>query len=124
MFIVTGELPGVQPHSPSWLIAFHSVYDSQAAVNVAAFHGSNEFQGASEDAGEFRVIVTPRPGHTLTELEATVDPIQKFSREGPTAEEIQKATGGLELNFLRGLESNLGKAEQLLNGAVFHDDPA
>ena len=93
------------------------VYDSQAAANVAAFQGSNE------DVGEFRVIVTPRPGHTLTELEAAVDDVlQKFMREGPTAEEIRKATAGLELSFLRGLESNLGKAERLLNGAVFYGD--
>ena len=90
----------------------------QAAANVAAFQRTNE------DVGEFQVIVTPRPGHTLTELEAAVDAVlQKFLSEGPTPEEMQKATSGAELGFLRGLESNLGKAEQLLNGAVFHDDP-
>jgi zinc protease len=94
------------------------VYDSQAAANVGAF------QSTSENAGQFLVIVTPRQGHTLTELEAKVDEvIQKFLSEGPTAEEMQKATSGAELGFLRGLESNLGKAEQLLNGSVFHGDP-
>lgn len=94
------------------------VFDSQAAASVSAFQSTNE------DVGEFMVVVTPRPGHTLTELEAKVDEvIQTFLREGPTAEEMQKATSGAELSFLRGLESNLGKAEQLLNGAVFHDDP-
>ena len=46
--------------------------------------------------------------------------MQKFISEGPTAEELQKAKSGLELSFLRGLESNLGKANQLLNGAVFY----
>ena len=49
--------------------------------------------------------------------------IQKFISEGPTEEELQKAKSGLELNFLRGLESNLGKANQLISGAVFHGDP-
>ena len=93
------------------------VYDSQSAANAFAFQNTNE------DVGEFQVVVVPRPGHTLTELEAAVDEvIQKFLREGPTAEEMQKATSGSELSFLRGLESNLGKAEQLLNGAVFHGD--
>jgi predicted Zn-dependent peptidase len=29
----------------------------------------------------------------------------------------------LELGFLRGLESNLGKANQLLDGAVFYGNP-
>jgi zinc protease len=95
------------------------VYDSQAAANVGAFQRSNE------DVGEFQVIVIPRPGHSLTDIEAAVDEIlQRFAREGPTAEEMQKATSGAELNFLGGLESNLGKADQLISGSVFQGDPA
>ena len=94
------------------------VYDSQVASNVFAF------QNSAEDVGVFQVVVVPRPEHTLTELEAAVDQvIQKFIAEGPTAEELQKAKSGLELNFLRGLESNLGKANQLLDGAVFYGNP-
>ena len=94
------------------------VYDSQLASNVFAF------QNSAEDVGVFQVVVVPRPEHTLTELEAAVDQvIQKFIAEGPTAEELQKAKSGLELNFLRGLESNLGKANQLLDGAVFYNNP-
>jgi zinc protease len=94
------------------------VYDSQAASSVAAFESSNE------DVGEFSVIVSPRPGHTLTELEVAVDQVlQRMKSEGPTPEEMQKSTSSLELNFLRGLESNLGKANQLIDGAVFHGDP-
>lgn len=94
------------------------VYDSQAASNVFAFENSNE------DVGEFGVVVIPRPGHSLTELEAAVDTVlQRLKSEGPTAEEMQKAGSGLELNFLRGLESNLGKANRLIDGAVFHGDP-
>ena len=94
------------------------VYDSQAASQVGAFANS------AENIGVFQVTVIPRPEHTLTELEGAVDQvIQKFLTEGPTAEELQKAKAGLELNFLRGLESNLGKANQLINGAVFYDNP-
>jgi zinc protease len=94
------------------------VYDQQLASNVIAF------QNSAEDVGVFQVIVVPRPEHTLTELEAAVDQVlQKFIAEGPTAEELQKAKSGLELDFLRGLESNLGKANQLLDGAVFHNNP-
>ncbi len=91
------------------------VYDSQKASNVFGF------QNSSEDVGVFQVTVIPRPEATLTELEVAVDQvIQKFISEGPTAEELQKAKSGLELNFLRGLESNLGKAERLNSGAVFY----
>ncbi|HEY8411424.1 MAG TPA: pitrilysin family protein [Pyrinomonadaceae bacterium] len=94
------------------------VYDSQMASQVFAF------QNSAEDVGVFQLVVIPRPEHTLTELEAAIDQVmQKFISEGPTAEELQKAKSGLELGFLRGLESNLGKANQLLDGAVFHNNP-
>jgi zinc protease len=94
------------------------VYDSQLASQVFAF------QNSDEDVGVFQIVVVPRPEHTLTELEAAIDQVlQKFFNEGPTAEELQKAKSGLELGFLRGLESNLGKANQLLDGAVFHNNP-
>ena len=94
------------------------VYDSQLASQVFAF------QNGSEDVGQFQLIVVPRPEHTLTEIEDAVDQVlRKFISEGPTAEEVQRAKAGLELGFLRGLESNLGKADQLLDGAVFHGDP-
>jgi zinc protease len=94
------------------------VYDSQIAANIVAF------QNSAEDVGEFRIIVTPRPDHSLTEMEAAIDQVlAKFMSEGPTAEEVQKATAGAELGFVRGLESNLGKAEQLLSGSVFRSDP-
>jgi zinc protease len=93
------------------------VYDAQLASQIIAF------QNSDEDGGVFQVVVIPRPEHTLTELEAAVDQvIQKFIAEGPTAEELQKAKSGLELDFVRGLESNLGKANQLLDGAVFHNN--
>jgi zinc protease len=94
------------------------VYDSQKASQVFGF------QNSSEDVGVFQVTVVPRPEHSLTDLEALVDSVlQKFISEGPTAEELQKAKSGLELNFLRGLESNLGKANQLNSGAVFYGNP-
>ena len=68
--------------------------------------------------------ITPRPGHSLTDLETAADAvIERLKREGPTAEEVQKATAGEELSFVRGLESNLGKAFQLANGAAIHGDP-
>ncbi|HEX5601687.1 MAG TPA: pitrilysin family protein, partial [Pyrinomonadaceae bacterium] len=94
------------------------VYDSQMASQIGAF------QNSFEDVGVFQVVVIPRPEHSLTELEGAVDQvIQKFITEGPTAEELQKAKSGLELSFIRGLESNLGKANQLINGAIFYGNP-
>jgi zinc protease len=95
------------------------VYDRQSAASV------NAGQNSDENNGAFFVIMTPRPGHTLTELEATTDSIiERLKREGPTDEEIAKAKAGIEFNFVNGLQSNLGKAEILNSGLVFHGDPA
>ena len=93
------------------------VYDEQSAASV------NVFQSTSEDVGEFLLMITPRPGHALTNLEAAADAIiDRLKTEGPTAEEIQKATAGEELDFVRSLESNLGKAFRLSDGAGYHGD--
>jgi zinc protease len=94
------------------------VYDEQAAASVSAFQSTNE------DVGDFVLMITPRPGHTLTTLEAASDAIiQRLKKEGPTAEEIQKAVAGAELDFVRSLESNLGKSFRLADGAGYQGDP-
>ena len=91
------------------------VFDEQAAASVSAG------QDSSEDVGDFTVSITPRPGHSLTDLEIAADAvIERLKRDGPTAEEVQKATAGEELSFVSGLESNLGKAFQLTAGAAIH----
>src|SRR5262245_39272620 len=93
------------------------VYDEQAAASVSAGQNTNE------EVGEFMVTITPRPGHSPPDLEAAADAvIERLKREGPTAEEVQKATAGEELSFVRGLESNLGKSFQLANGVAIHGD--
>ncbi len=93
------------------------VYDKQSAASVSAGQSTNE------DVGDFVMTITPRPGNSLTDLEQAADAvIEKMKAEGPTAEEIQKATAGEELAFLRGLESNLGKSMRLSDGAGFHGD--
>jgi len=93
------------------------VYDKQFAASVAAQ------QATSENHGMFIAQITPRPGHTLTEIEATVDSIiERFKREGPTAEEMTKATAGAEFGFVSALENSLAKAEILNKGSVYHGD--
>ena len=90
------------------------VYERQAAAAVATRQETNE------NVGEFLITITPRPGHSLTELESAADDIlDRLKKEGPTAEEIQRATAGLELNLVSGLQSNLAKALRLADGAGF-----
>jgi zinc protease len=94
------------------------IYDQQAAAQVSARQSSNE------DVGEFSMTITPRPGHSLTDLEAAADAIiEKLKAEGPTTEELQKATASDELAFVSGIQSNLGKAGRLSSGAGYHGDP-
>jgi zinc protease len=93
------------------------VFNEQAAATVTARQDTNE------DAGEFQITITPRPGHSLTELESAADAILKrLKDEGPTTEEIQRATAGLELSSVIGLQSNLGKAMRLADGVGFHNN--
>jgi zinc protease len=95
------------------------VYDAQSAANVTAF------QTGFEGAGEFNVIATPRPGHTLTELETQIDSVlTRLKSEGPTAEELERAKAGQQFQFLNGLQSNLGKASELGLDQAFYDDPS
>jgi zinc protease len=94
------------------------VYDKQIAANVSAG------QTSAENVGNFSVIVTPRPEHSLTEVETQVDSIiARLKREGPTADELRRVKAGMELDFLSGLQSNLGKAFQLADDQTFHNDP-
>jgi len=95
------------------------VYDLQSAAAVTAFN-----RGA-ENSGTFGISVTPRPGHMLAEVEATTDSIiAKLKSDGPSADELAKTAAGLEFGFVSQLQSNLGKADILIDGLVFHGDPA
>ena len=94
------------------------VYDQQAAAAVGTSQDSNE------DVGEWTLTITPRPGHSLTDLEAAADALlEKVKTEGPSMEEIQRATAGLEFAFVSNLQSNLGKTMTLADGAGFHGAP-
>jgi zinc protease len=94
------------------------VYDAQTAASVGAG------QSTSEDVGEFELSITPRPNANLTQLELAADSvIAILKRDGPTAEEVARAKAGMELQFLNGLQSNLGKTIQLNVGNIFHNDP-
>jgi zinc protease len=95
------------------------VYDQQSAASVSADYLENELYG------QIFISLTPRPGHALAELEASTDSvIARLRADGPTAEEMARVVAGTEFQFVRRLESNLGKAEMLASGLVFHHDPA
>jgi zinc protease len=94
------------------------VYDREIASRTTAR------QDTSESVGEFRITVTPRPGHTLAELQVACDAVlESLKRDGPTADELERAKAGVRFTFVAGLESNLGRAFDLAAGQTYFDDP-
>ena len=95
------------------------VYDKQTAASV------NAFQNPSEDVGQFVVVATPRPGHTLAELESQIDSlIGVIKRDGPDEEELKRVKAGQQRSFFENLETNIGKMFQLATDQTFFDDPS
>jgi len=85
------------------------VYDLQIAQDVTAF------QASSGLASSFQIIVTARPGHGLSEIEAVVEEeLGKFRAEPPSQREVERAVNQYEASFLDRLE-NIGTKADLLN---------
>src|SRR5207244_3650467 len=62
------------------------VYDMQIAQDV------NAFQASAQLASSFQIVATPRPGHTIAEVQKVIDEeIQKLQREAPSAHELERA---------------------------------
>jgi len=87
------------------------VYDMQIAQEV------NAFQASAELASTFEIQVTPRPGHTIAEVQTVVDEeLQKLAREAPAAREFERALNGYEASFYDRMErlgGFGGKADQI-----------
>ena len=87
------------------------VYEMQIAQSVEAYQASRAL------SSYFLIEATPRPGHTLEELQKVIDEeIATLQREAPTAHEVQRAINQTESTFFSRLErvgGYRGKAEQL-----------
>jgi zinc protease len=84
------------------------VYDMQVAQDVSAFHSGQRVDGS------FRITVTPKPGHSPSEMAKLVnEEIQKLIRDGVTDRELARAQNTTRAQFLDGLAGVLGKADQL-----------
>ena len=80
---------------------------------------------ANEDVGAVEMNVVPTPGADLTKLEAAIDSvITRFKAEGPTAEQMKKATARIEFGSYNRLQSMLGKATTLASGWIYHNNPS
>jgi len=97
------------------------VYDRQLCTAVSSF------QNSAEISGWFAVVVTARPGASLSEIEGIVtDEIARLARTGPTAAELERAKTKQRYNFVTGLErigGFGGKADLLNQYNTFRGDP-
>jgi zinc protease len=87
------------------------VYEMQAAQNVTAMQGSQALGSV------FMIVVTPRPGHTLDEVQQVVDEeLERLRVEVPSPRELQRVVNQTEASFYGRMEqvgSFGGKADQL-----------
>jgi len=97
------------------------VFDDQIATSVQS--GNNE----GEIGSQFLVIVTAKPGQDLNRIEAIVDEeMAKLLRDGPTADELERARTTVGAGFIRGSErigGFGGKSDILAENQVFQGDP-
>src|SRR3954465_11021875 len=75
------------------------VYDMQIAQDVSA---SQQSQALSSS---FQIVATPRPGHTIAELQKVIDEeIQKLQHEPPSAHELERSVNQIEASFFNRME--------------------
>jgi zinc protease len=94
------------------------VYDKQSAQSVSA--GANAY----ELSGLFQIIVTAKPEKGLSDLGADVSAIvNDVLANSVTAEEIARATAGIEDGIVNSLSTVLGKANSLASYYLYTGDP-
>ncbi|MDQ4122994.1 MAG: insulinase family protein [Acidobacteriota bacterium] len=94
------------------------VYGKQISQDIGASHNTREI------AGQFQVTSTARPGKSLEDIEREIlAEIERIKKEPPTAEEMERALNGRESAFIYGLQTVLGKADQLNSYATFVGKP-
>lgn len=84
------------------------VYEQQIAANVFARQDSRHLDGS------FLIVATARPGHSLDEIQQSIDSIiTGLVASGPTAHELEQARNSTAASFLNSLERVAEVADQL-----------
>jgi len=94
------------------------VFGKQLAQDAFAGHNSREI------AGTFQIVSTARPQKTLEEIEKEINAeIERIKKEPPTAEEMARALNVIESQTIFGIQTVLGKADQMNSYATFSGKP-
>jgi len=97
------------------------VYTDQIATDV----GSYQFAG--DIGGYYQLRATAQPGGDLAAVEQAInEELQRFLKDGPTKDELERVKTRLKANMVRGLEQVGGfggKSDILAQNAVYAGDP-
>lgn len=97
------------------------IYDNQLATSVSAFNYSREI------AGNFYIECKVKPGHTVDEIESTIQSIlHELLELGPSEEELLKVKSQYFAGFIKGIErigGFGGKSDVLAESEIFGDHP-
>jgi len=94
------------------------VYDKKLVQAVFASHPTREI------GGNFQIIATARPNGSLDDVEKEINAIiEDVKKNTPSAEEVDRAKNAFESRFIFGLQTVLGKADQMNGNNVFFDTP-
>ncbi|HHT9120602.1 MAG TPA: M16 family metallopeptidase [Candidatus Hypogeohydataceae bacterium YC41] len=84
------------------------VEEKRIAVMVRAYAGASKYPDT------FYIFATPRYPHTTEEVEQAVyEELNKLRKEPPSQWELEKVKNQLEADFIRGLDSNSGLADEI-----------
>jgi len=94
------------------------VYDKKLVQAIFASHPTREI------SGNFQITATARPNSSLDDAEKEINAIiESLKKDGPTKEEVDRAKNAFEARFIFGLQTVLGKADQLNGNNTFHGKP-
>jgi zinc protease len=96
----------------------------QQLVKTQKASQASAFSRLSELAGEFTVQLVPLPGKSLSEIDSLYyEALLSFEKRGVTDDDIAKFKGGMEAQYINGLQSVSGKVSQLAAFQTFTGNP-
>lgn len=99
-------------------ILYQELVKSQKALQASAS------SRLSELSGDFSVQLIPLPGKSLAVMDSLYkDALTHFESRGVTDEDIEKFKGGIEAQYINGLQSVSGKVSQLAAFQTFTGNP-
>ncbi|MCO6510343.1 MAG: insulinase family protein [Aridibacter famidurans] len=94
------------------------VYDKKLVQSIFANNSTRE------TGGSFSIVATARPNGSLDDVEKEIDSIINDLRENPpSAEEVDRAKNAYESGYIFGLQTVLGKADQMNSNATYAGSP-